>query len=83
MSSLQQRIVDIAETTNQIGKTIDVDHRWNPTSLPLFSAGRLAGATPTVGLKAQLFRVTFVVALVSAMTGWIYALGWLALKLIV
>jgi hypothetical protein len=33
-------------------------------------------------LKHRLFMVTLVVAIVVAMSGWIYALGWVALKLI-
>jgi hypothetical protein len=34
-------------------------------------------------VKDRLFLVGYVIAIVAAMSGWIYALGWAALKLIV
>ena len=33
-------------------------------------------------IKHGLFMVVLVIAIVLAMTGWVYALGWVALKLI-
>jgi hypothetical protein len=33
-------------------------------------------------MKHRFFMVILVIAIVLAMTGWVYALGWLALKLI-
>jgi hypothetical protein len=32
--------------------------------------------------KHRLFMLVLVIAIVLAMTGWVYALGWVALKLI-
>jgi len=34
-------------------------------------------------VKDGLFLMGYVIAIVAAMSGWIYALGWVALKLIV
>jgi len=33
-------------------------------------------------MKHRLFMMVLVIAIVLAMTGWVYALGWAALKLI-
>jgi hypothetical protein len=33
-------------------------------------------------MKHRLFMAVLVIAIVLAMTGWVYALGWVALKLI-
>jgi hypothetical protein len=33
-------------------------------------------------MKHRLFLVALVIAIVLAMTGWVYALGWVVLKLI-
>jgi hypothetical protein len=83
MSSLQQRIVDITDTKNETGTPLDHDHDWTPKTSPLSSASTLGEETPVGELKPKLFRAAFVVALLLAMTGWVYALGWVALKLIV
>lgn len=83
MSSLQRRMVDIADTKNEIGTAIDHDQGWSLTTSSLFSAGTFGEEPPVGELKPKLFRAAFVVALVFAMTGWLYALGWVALKLIV
>ena len=41
------------------------------------------GALTTSGeTKHRLFMLVLVIAIVLAMTGWVYALGWVALKLI-
>ena len=37
----------------------------------------------TLAPNDRLFLVGYVIAIVAAMSGWIYALGWAALKLIV
>jgi hypothetical protein len=33
-------------------------------------------------MKHRLFMVVLVIAIVLAMTGWVYALGWVVLKLV-
>jgi hypothetical protein len=33
-------------------------------------------------MKHRLFMAVLVIAIVVAMSGWVYALGWVALKLI-
>jgi hypothetical protein len=33
-------------------------------------------------MKHRLFMAVLVIAIVAAMSGWVYALGWVALKLI-
>ena len=40
---------------------------------PLISSGEM---------KHRLFMVVLVIAIVLAMKGWVYALGWIVLKLI-
>jgi hypothetical protein len=44
-----------------------------PAHIPLISSGEM---------KHRLFMVVLVIAIVLATTGWLYALGWVALKLI-
>ena len=51
---------------------------WNRASRPgvngpLISSGEM---------KHRLFMVVLVIAIVLAMKGWVYALGWIVLKLI-